>query len=467
MIDAVPNHPLARAYRLSELPGRLAKWLTVPEGRQGVVLPAAGSERLLQPGLHRVLSVWERLLGRRAGLRVGFVPADPISARLRADYLLSGDGQLVDASLSLVVQVSDPALFFTQQVLPRGEIRSICLELSDQDVREALGPLVRRYAAEDLLHELPGPRLANELLSRLELHLRGLGLQAKEAQLLTFWRSEERAEVAERVQALSQRLQDVELEKQMAALENEAQLKDFVQQLSPGLEDDLGLHAVAEAVPAVGEPSPDAAPSFPTLGDSFRKWVIGQVGVDGDFWPERLARLLGRSEEGQMQASALQVSGQPGFTTLDELVRGDRAGADRLVREQAGGEVLRIAKILNELRSRVYQQGEVELALRLRDLERRLERYHQDILQPNYGRPPYLTDLQVKRNAWATMLGYDEDLLLYASALGDKAQDLQAKYTGGEAIAGLLASLEEDLDRLHYRFAGRERAVKPATERLN
>jgi len=524
--------PLGRAFRLKEIPGWLNKYLDVPPGRRGVAIDAAGRARTFLPGRHRLLSFWERVRGRGVGLLAGYVPAEPFATRLEAPYLLSGDGELIDASLILAAEVSDAARFFTEQVVPRGELRMASLDLSEADSQATLGALARQYAAEDLIHGLPTSRLAGEAQARLEPFLHSQGLRLSAVQFLTFWHSDDRAAVAEKVQALQERLQEVELQAKMAKVENETQLTEFIQQMAPGLVEEAGLRPVAEAV---GEPPPAEGKGVrPSLGERFRTllstetskepgrqrraweslfhrggkpaeavpavktrrppryWYLGRVlwmvfvlglglGLtrlvnwlaQAASWGGRLEILLAiwafvvvalleslkvlfeRREELSETTYPL-----PGFTYIDDLVRDDRPRADRLVREQSSQELLHVRDILNELRGRVYRAGDADSALRIKELERKFEGRAAEVQRVDFGRPVYVTDLQISRRAWDDLLDYDEDLLLFANALNDKASAIQQRYTSGELSMDLLTSLESELDAFAHRFAGRERAIQ-------
>ena len=122
--------PLARAFTLKQLPGRLGKTLQVPPGRQGISLNTGGRVRLFPPGAHRVLNAFERLKGQGAGLRAGYIPAQGFQAGLKTANLLSGDNELLDASLLCLVEVSDPARFFAELVIPHEQLNTGLIDLS-------------------------------------------------------------------------------------------------------------------------------------------------------------------------------------------------------------------------------------------------------------------------------------------------------------------------------------------------
>jgi hypothetical protein len=532
--------PLACVFRLKELPGRLGKWLEVPPGRLGVILFADGSSRTYPPGRHRLLTTWERLRGNGAGLLAGYVPAQGFNAHLKAEYILSGDGVLLDASLVLDVQVADPVVFFREQVVPQGEISAGAIELGDDELGEIISALARPYQAVDLINNLPHTRLAYEAQTRLNARLQNQGLQAAGMDFISFWRSEERVVVASKIQALEERLQDVELQKKMAGVETQAQLREFIQQFEPGLGEDLGWQAlIPDEASLAFEPTktPQSSPTPTprrTLGDLFHSWLRIKTAKPGSQRRARIEGLFGLPKQPVEKAKPFKTPRPPrywwlgravwmgfvilaalvlsslvsrlaakatssarqeiqlaiwgfailaileslkvifekreqlaeasfplhGFTYINELVRNDRPRADQLVRQQASKELTHAQDILNETRRQVYQAGDTDQALRLRNLERKFEQYNQEVQRPDFGRPPYLSDLKISRRAWDDMLDYDEDLLLFANALSEKANSLQQKQSSRALNPALVASLESDLDRFYHLFRKRERAIE-------
>ena len=288
---------LARAYTLKDLPGRLRKYLEVSPGRRGITISSNGEIQTFGPGRRRVMSGSERLLSRGAACRAGIIPGGSFTARVKAENLLSGDDELLDASLLCEVEIIDPARFFTRQVLPRQVIRGNSLDLSSESGWELLGALVRRYAAADLVHGAPTERMLPQIRAGLGPLLMDQGLQLGNIQLLTFWRIEDRALAAEKALAFQDRLRDVELEAKMAQIETEAQFDDFVHQLEPDMEEKIGLHPVEiEDTDAAAE----GEGKFISILDSFRTWINFESKKDErgrHFRIDGLFRRLGKEKE--------------------------------------------------------------------------------------------------------------------------------------------------------------------------
>jgi hypothetical protein len=267
--------PLGRAFRLKELKGYFQKFITIPPGRTGVVVEADGQGRTLAPGYHRLLTVIQRLRGRGVGLAAGYVPKEPFNLRMAIPYLLSGDGKLVDLNLACVLEVNDPVKFFTQVVLPQGTFQADGMEVNDEMARKMLGSATTKYAAADLVHGLP-PRLNGELLNALGMFAAGWGLSVRNIPLVVITNSDDRLAIAEKTQALQERLQDVALQAKMAEIENQAQLDEFIQQVDPQagavVHPQVAQAAPAEAAPlaAAAAPAKDAPAAARKPGEYLR-----------------------------------------------------------------------------------------------------------------------------------------------------------------------------------------------------
>lgn len=268
--------PLAKAFLLKEMPGRVGKALVVPPDRQGVLLPARGEARLLSPGRHTVLSVFDRLLGKGAGLRAGYVPRRDFYQWLVGANLLSGDDQLIDLALLCRLEIADPVRFFTEGVLPRQEVSEAALDLDEASVRRLAG-LARSYTAEDLVHGLPTERLLPAVQAGLAPLLANQGLRSLGVEMLAFQRADDRALIAEKLLALDERLRQVELEKRMMEIENEQQLDEFIRQFDPGLVEETGLRPV----PAVALQPASAAQASADQGAA----ANGSLGGDKEQLP--------------------------------------------------------------------------------------------------------------------------------------------------------------------------------------
>ena len=529
--------PLARAFRLKELPGWIGKSLEVPPGRLGVVLAADGKGRTLPPGRHRLLTAWQRLRGRGVGLAAGYVPAGEFTLPLKAPYLISGDGEMLDLRLVGELEITDPLRYFTEAVIPQGQVWATEVDLSDETSQAALNAVTTRYTADDLIHDRP-PRLAAELLAKITPLLNARGMGIRSIPLKTFSSPADRAVIAEKVQSVNEkRLQDPALEEKMKDIEDQAQLEDFARQLDPELGKfvsfQLDRESLGKGVTTLKARIGSALRAWLTVetkkGEGRRRWrleglirqkqeeaklparrkirrppaywwlprtawmifvILSGLALTGlvnwiaraASWDNRLEvllviwgfmigvilesiKVLYEKRESIEEATWML----PGYQRLDDLVGNDRRWADELVREQCQKELKHVRETLQDIRSREYERGKTGMALKLRnEVERNAEKCAEKVGRQDYGCPPYVTDLHVNRRAWLQMLDIDEDLLLYANALSDKAHLLQQKSHAGELTDEMVAEMDAEILKFCNRFFGRGRPLQtPPVEATN
>ena len=514
--------PLARRYALRELPGWWAKYLVVPPGRIGVALDRRGRARTWpEPGRHRVLSAWERLRGQGIGLRTGWVPGQPFEVRVQVPYLLTGDGRLVNAYLVVRARVSDPALFFRRWVVPAGELHQLSLSLDAPEARSALSEETGQYAAEDLIRGLPREASLHEALRRrLRVLLEPEGLAVEGIPLMLFGDAEKRIQIAEKWLELRERLQALEMEEKMAAIEQQAEQQGRLEEFVRELEQDLGLKvhlAGPESAPQATkqnlwdalralvrgeevrhpllkrllekekapEPPVPRVPRWwwvPRVAFVAVVWLLALVLTRIIFWwrgaqalteaPGELIALwffvllltlesvkaLYEKRERLAEASwALR-----GYTRVDDLARQDRTLADRLVREQSAAMLRTLRESLNRLRSQVYREGHTELALRVRSLEREAEHLAEEVLRPDFGRPPYVDDtLRIDKTSWDAMLDDDEELLIQLHKMLERMRRLQQHFNEQKPWLDDLQDLERALADFRLQFSRRSAALRP------
>ncbi|GAP18534.1 SPFH domain-containing protein [Levilinea saccharolytica] len=513
-----------RFFHVSQLSGKLNRYLEIPPGHIGVILETDQHSRILPPGKHRVINWLERLAGKGAGMMAGYVSDDHCVLQLQASYFMSGDGVLLDAWISALVTISDPVCFFKELVLPKNGMDTNVLDLSSADTQAIISTIARRYLAVDLIAGLPARQISEELTRLLTGILQTSGMELISIQALSFWRSDERAELAEKVQALEERLQDVELQKRMAAVETQAQYEEFVHQLAPDVMDKSRLQVVMEDSPTQTEkksqPLTDkisnwvravknqsSAPSRwrmdgllkkkemtppPQPDRPMRSWWFWYVfwiflllaiglfvtglsiyfgkGISGDFqfawltglWLVILPLIFEALKRlVQKREEIAEQNWRCGnLQHIDQLTGNNRTQADRLVRGQVANDMKTAAAMLDDLVSRSYHNGEQEKALRIRDLRRKFEDVSDKVAQTHFGAPPYLSDLNIPQRSWEILLDYDEQLLAESSALADLARQFQEIFSTRDDLTTDLVNLEGHLDAFLYHFSGRQRAIK-------
>ncbi len=527
--------PLGRVFRLKELPGLVAKYMDVPPGRLGVVIRSDGTVRTFPFGHHLVLSAMERLRGHGAGLLAGYIPLEAGVAQVKPGYLLSGDRELLSARLMCAVEVGDAARFLQEVVVPQGGIWPGGIELNPQPVEDALAPVLSQFAAADIIHGRVDTRIASAAQIGLQAALELQGLRLQQVLLMSLTKAEDRAVIAEKAQALSERMQDVSLQAKMAEIENQAQLDDFLQQLDPELLKLAHLRLGADGS------EKDKSPLKGNVLQALRGWFTAESSGQGDkrrwsieglfkrkdeknakvsqkprhvpsnWWVSRviwmgLMVLLGFGLTNGVNWMAQKASWDskieviliiwgvvisvvleslkalyekreslseeswmhPGFQHLDNLAGNDRKRVDQLVRDQCAHELAHVREIMTDVRSREYKRGKIDLALKLKnELEQNLEDCLAKVQKPDYGRPPYMTDLRVRNKAWGEMLDVDEDLLLLANSLGDQAQTLQQRSQEDQLSDALVTDLNIKVSQFCNKFHDRGHPLQMPAESLN
>ena len=87
---------------------------------------------------------------------------------------------------------------------------------------------------------------------------------------------------------------------------------------------------------------------------------------------------------------------------LDRVSEHDRRAADRLVREQLGGELTQTYRTLKSAREKVYTQGHEQTALALGQTLKAIEALQKNIATPAEGAPAYLTQQRISLSELAT-----------------------------------------------------------------
>jgi hypothetical protein len=150
-----------------------------------------------------------------------------------------------------------------------------------------------------------------------------------------------------------------------------------------------------------------------------------------------------------------------GITHLDELSGKDRHKVDELVRRQCSQDLGQVYSLLQETRSTIYQQGNTDLALKIKDLERKVEAVKGEILNPAFGPPAYLGDAHFSTSDWQSMLDDEENLLLMSAFLAEMAYHFQQQALKKQGdLAAALLDLEERLNAFKHAFSARGRALR-------
>jgi hypothetical protein len=423
-----------RVIAFKELPGRINKLLEVPVGCHGVVVEAKGYSRILPPGKHVVLNVWQQLVGKSAaGKQVALVLSQPFSALFETSYLLSADGELLDASLMATVDVVDPAKLLENTALTQDG--SLLLPISMLDVQKGLQPMTAQYSGADLRGGKLAEQLAGEICQRLGDQMMAAGLRLRMVTLLTFWPTAQSDTITENIMELGKCLQDFELQRRIVKIETQAELDAFINEVQPELAE-IGLHSTEPELLAPRTPQADMF----GLGTVFRSWM------------ELASDRQSRQKPGLVQG---MTAAKPGNLTSD-----DRSQADRDLRQQVADELTLVHERLVNIHRHNKQAGVEDLTEPFTRLEDKVKNLGNQVLSDTFGRPLYLDDDQIFWPDWQCMLEYDEKLLLFARGLGEKVHQFQQNKAAAELPPVLLANFEQELDRFTIKFGGRGHALQ-------
>lgn len=509
--------PLAAAYNLQELKGWIGKKMTVPVGKRGIIIFRDGKTQLFPPGTHQVVNPIQRLTKQAGGLIAGFIPEKQLPLHLKISNLLSGDNHLVDVSFMCELNIVDHKIFFEQEVIPHKTIQGPAFEWDDQESFKAVYQVINRYALEDLVSGAITNDLRTQITEILQSSLMVKGLQLASINLITIWPVEDRVRIEEKLFELNQKLSSIELDKKMSEIETNAQLFDFMNEFGIEWPKTSGVPLILEEKSIQSEnPSfinwvrseiKDNLPGRNFRIKSFWKKETKQKGkrrvkkvkfvprilfvtliliiacsVSGLFSkiteaaaPERrldfyiliisivisvildsIVTLYKQWEENLSTDWDLE-----GAIMLEDLSRNNRERVDKIVREKSAAEISEQKRMVNDSRSRVYRSGNEDLALKLRQLESKLDESTHRVLDINFGEAPYLQpDLKISKRLWENMLDVDEHLLVQAAALTQDALGFQTKVNDQTLDDSFLNHFEDRLDRFLQNFGSRQRPLR-------
>jgi hypothetical protein len=511
---------LAAAYPIQALKGWLSKHVDVPPGRQGIALFRSGKYELFSSGENRVITDLDRYKGLGAGFWAGYLPKEPFKATLTITNLLSGDDVLLDLSLLCTLEVHDPVRFFTEVVITRREIPAGSFVIGEAELFTAFANLVRKYAAQDLVDGNLDRDLVQKAFLVINPSLQDQGLSLETIDLVTCWRQEDRLAIEQHIFQLEQKMTDLQFEKKLAEAEDQNELNAFLEANGVDLPTPMRVVKSAQGEGQenagniyktwVGTQTEGQKPGRnfrlksllikQTLDDANRKkrsaykprwwlprtvWIIvvlaAAIGLT--IFLNHASKTLewaGRSEFyiaiwlfalGALleSAKALFKEWEKLFATdidtvdmigLDQLRIKDRQVIDRIVREQCQLELGIQRETLNELRSRVFHAGETDLALKMRQIEQKIEDFIAKTKDDNFGAAPYLrSDIRISEKTWLTFMDSEEILLIQAALLTENVHSLQVMFAHSQLNLDPVLEFEVDLDAFVKSFSVRGRIL--------
>lgn len=499
--------PIAKFFAPYELRGWLKRSVSIPAGKTGVVIFRNGEKKILRPGKSLLLNPFTRLRGDGIGMQVGYVPADFFKQGAKYENLLTGDDELLDINLIMEVKVQDPIKFFTSVVVPVGEITDFP-DLGTQSIHDALEKLVSQYEREDILRIIPTEKLSKEIFAGIHQYLPELGLELLSIPHLIFKRSEDRLLIEDKLAEIETRLgqagatsgekkkgDDISLEKiaddtlpgSMRIVSNEKKpLSDLI--------DDIQIFRHLDKTPrphwiirSLQSPNVEGLPSKEQI--QIKKWrgmefrwslsflAIGAVitylimhwkldlnnaeiiGFLTTIWATvagliftRLKKIVERQENLYSRSKTPTNQESPRYVLQEE-----KLGVENLVRQQCAKEFQHTRELMNESRERIFSYGNTELALKIKDFEKKLDTQKEKTQSSSSIAPYYLSDVPIRVSDWKKILDQEEDLLVLSKSLGRMAE--QFRSSSPDVKPGDLEKLEEQTGLLEDRLYARSRLV--------
>ncbi len=494
----IENYPVARSYTLMELTGWFGKWFHIPEGTQGIMIDTSGNYKLFSPGKRPAISPWARLTGKGIGVHLGYYPPEPFELPARINNVLCGDDELVDVTMNLIVKVIDPVFFFKRVLIPVGEL----IEFPDigiESLHDEIQKVIGQYTRVDVIHNVPTSSLINQIREKITGILNWMGLDLLDIPLLFFRQTEDRLMISDKLAEIDSRMEN------SAPTEMDtAQLEKITREVLPDSSDLrlVGNKSLKETMNnlknlrrienlpkrhwllrSLNSPALDGMDNKTRI--TLRKiqslqtnWIIFLLILGGAITyillklelnnSEIIAFLVGTwgtilsfilaSMKKLVEKKESILLGSNSIVDLEKSLlvsHEDRKEVDHLVRQQCGTELKRAFEIINELRSRVYRAGEVDLALALKSFESELDEKQTKIQSSSFGRPFYLSGLPISESEWKSILDQEEEVLSTAKNIILMVERIRSKDLDLELAD--IEKVRQQVQLLEDRFYDRSR----------
>lgn len=218
-------------------PGQQRQQLTVPELHWAVVQNREGVQ-VLPPGLHTLLSAWDRFLGRGAP-PVWLMPQGALTMQPVVTNLLSFDQQMMEADMLIQARIFDPLRLW--QELVTGQV-SLERQQVERELARRMQPVlskhVRQYLPDALQHQTqPADEIQRAITPSLRALLENWGLELLAVTHLGVRPALEVTEIQRQRQAIEQRLADLRLQGQIDEMERDIILQQAREDMGLGLSD--------------------------------------------------------------------------------------------------------------------------------------------------------------------------------------------------------------------------------------
>jgi len=459
--------PVAKSYAPYELRGWLKKTVNIPQGKIGIVQFKNGKQKTLPAGKSLILNPFTRLRGDGIGMLVGFLPDGPFDLGARFESLLTGDDELLDVDMLMNFEVSDPALFFTRLVVPVIELFELPV-FGIKPFTQSVARVCSQYEREDLLYRIPTENLVTELSGYLTRLMPELGIRLKNISYLLMTRPEDRLIIGEKLAQLAGSLNPIQQERVSAGFNDKdvveskggfisepfslrskerKPLTEILQDLhtSRVLEKRSRAHWLLRSLQ--GPQSDEFDQRQMQQIRSYRamefRWLLLFVGVGAlityllyrsridinsaemigllaGTWGSIITLVINRLKKivEKQELLHLRNSAWASEDNLKYVTEKDKKEVDQLVRKQCVNELAHAQEIMNKARKDLYDIGNTELALQIKQLEQKLEGQRTSILSPDFVSPFYISDSPVRESEWSRVLDQEEDILILVKNFG-------------------------------------------------
>jgi hypothetical protein len=141
--------------------------------------------------------------------------------------------------------------------------------------------------------------------------------------------------------------------------------------------------------------------------------LLGTWGAIITFIIARLKNIVEKQEKLVWGSGSRDKNANDRFVTHQ-----DKQEVNSLILQQCQNEMRLAQEKMNDARSLVFRAGDTELALQIREIEKRIGDMVSKINTPGFPSPYYLSDTPVRESEWSRILDREEEILVIAKNLG-------------------------------------------------
>jgi hypothetical protein len=498
-----PIH-IAKSFAPYELRGWLKKSISIPYGKVGIVLFKDGRKKLLPSGKSLLLNPVSRLRGDGIGMLVGYFHDGPFDLNARFDNLLTGDDELLDVQLVLNLEVSDPSIFFTKMVVPIRHLEELP-GYGIQPVRNTLARIFAQYEREDLLYHIPTENLIGELYVALSKLTPEFGARLHAISYLFMTRSEDRLIVGDKFKQFATTheskqneqfidkvddydpIKEVGMSGVFSIRSNEKKaLSEILRDIKNSriVEKSKKVHWLLWSLKGLNTEEMDEKDignirywralefrwvfAFLTIG-AVTTYFLYRSSIDFNnaemtgllvgIWGSIITLIINRLKK-IVEKQEYMYSLKNSWASEENIIYindRDKKEVDELVRRQCTNELTHVQEVMNNARKTVYDAGNSDLALKIKELEQKIEAQRNRYLSPDNNSPFYVSGTPIKESEWNMLLDKEEETLILVKNFGEMAEKFRLLLP--EVSAEDLRKVEQYAEKLENQMYARSRLV--------